>query len=241
MQQTAHRRRADLPPPLRQRRRELRTTLARPSQWRLRVAASQRVNQPLQRLLDPRLRLFDARSSSPCTAHPTGLGPTTVQLPASRSNRRARQSRRIRHQRIASIPDRTRFRGCPDPTPALIEKRLDRSVFLNNGRFEFMITSHPSIESHITQTWKCYFRRCPNLCVTVRERRNRDRTPGIRGRESLPAPCPSAAGTNPHRLFTGLHGQGFARFQGRTSASPPASASTSENGIAWSRCPPSVS
>ena len=24
-----------------------------------------------------------------------------------------------------------------------------------------MITSHPSIESHITQTWKCYFRRCP--------------------------------------------------------------------------------
>ena len=26
-----------------------------------------------------------------------------------------------------------------------------------------MITSHPSIESHITQTWKCYFRRCPYL------------------------------------------------------------------------------
>ena len=98
-----------------------------------------------------------------CTAHPTGFGPTTVQLPASRSNRRARQSRRIRHQRIASIPDRTRFRGRPDPTPALIEKRLDRSVFLNNGRFEFMITSHPSIESHITQTWKCYFRHCPMM------------------------------------------------------------------------------
>ena len=156
MQQSTHRRRAHLPARAQQRRGELRPTLARPPQRRLRVAARQRVNQLLQRLLDARLRLLDARSSGPRTANSTALSAARFQLPAPLADGRARQSRRVRNQSIASISDGTRFRGRPDTTPALIEKPLDRSVLLNDGRFEFNIASHrgsrtqnPSVENII--------------------------------------------------------------------------------------------
>ena len=149
MQQSAHRRRAHLPARVRQRRGELRPTLARPPQRRLRVTASHRVNQLLQRLLDARLRLLDARlrlldarSSGARTANSTALSAAQFQLPAPLSDGRARQSRRVRNQSIASISDGTRFRGRPDTTPTLIEKRLDRRVLLNDCRFEFNIASH---------------------------------------------------------------------------------------------------
>ena len=90
-----------------------------------RVAASHRVNQLLQRLLDARLRLLDARSSGARTANSTALSAARFQLPVPLVNRRARQSRRVRNQSIASVSDGTRFRGRPDTTPALIEIRLD--------------------------------------------------------------------------------------------------------------------
>ena len=142
MQQSAHRRRAHLPARVRQRRGELRPTLARPPQRRLRVAASHRVNQLLQRLLDARLRLLDARSSGARTANSTALSAARFQLPATLEDGRARQSRRVRNQSIASISNGTRFRGRPDTTPALIEKRFDCGVLLNDCRFEFNIASH---------------------------------------------------------------------------------------------------
>ena len=132
----AHRRRTDLPASLRQRRRELRPTLARPSQRRLRIAASQRVNQLLQCLLDPRLRLLDAGPSRTRAADPTELSAARFQLSASRPDGRPGQTCRIRHQRIASIPDGTRLRGRPDTTPTRIEKR-----------FEFVIAPHETIET----------------------------------------------------------------------------------------------
>ena len=140
---------AHLPARVRQRRSELRPTLARPPQRRLRVTARHRVNQFLQRLLDARLRLLDARlrlldarSSGTCTANSTALGPARFQLTAPLAIRRARQPRRVRNQSIASISDGTRFRSGPDTTCALIKKRFDRSVLLNDGRFEFNIASH---------------------------------------------------------------------------------------------------
>ena len=111
-------------------------------QWRLRVAASHRVNQLLQRLLDAWLRLLDARSSGARTANPTALGPARFQLPAPLADGRARQACRVRNQSIASIPDSARFGGCPDTTSALIEIRLDRRVLLNDCRLEFKIASH---------------------------------------------------------------------------------------------------
>ena len=67
---------------------------------------------------------------------------------------RARQSRRVRNQSIASISDGTRFRGRPDTTPALIEKRLDRRVLLNDCRFEFDIASHRGGVEHKTHQMK---------------------------------------------------------------------------------------
>ena len=73
-----------------------------------RVAASHRVNQLLQRLLDARLRLLDARSSGARTANSTALSAARFQLPVPLVNRRARQSRRVRNQSIASVSDGTR-------------------------------------------------------------------------------------------------------------------------------------
>ena len=72
-------RRTHLPTRLRQRRGELRPTLARPPQRRLRVAASQRVNQLLQRLLDAPLRLLDGGPSNIRAASPTALNAATRQ------------------------------------------------------------------------------------------------------------------------------------------------------------------
>ena len=74
VQQSSHRRRAHLPARARQRRSELRPTLACPSQRRLRVAASQRVNEPLQRLFDAGLGLLDTRAPRARTANAPGLG-----------------------------------------------------------------------------------------------------------------------------------------------------------------------
>ena len=105
-------------------------------------AARDRVNQFLQRLLDPRLRLLDPRSSGPRTANSTALGAARFELPAPLANRRARQPRRVRNQSIPSISDCARFRGRPDTATALIEIRLDRRVLLNDGRFKFKIASH---------------------------------------------------------------------------------------------------
>ena len=147
VQQSAHRRRAHLPARARQRRGELRPTLARPPQRGLRVAAGQRVNQLLQRLLDARLGLLDVGASRARAADSTELGAARFQLPAPLADSRTRQSGRIRHQRIASIPDGTRFRGRPYTTPALIEKRLDRRVLLNDRRFELKIASHRGIRT----------------------------------------------------------------------------------------------
>ena len=85
---------------------------------------------------------FHPRVVRPRTANSTALSAARFQLPAPLSDGRARQSRRVRNQSIASISDGTRFRGRPDTTPALIEKRLDCSVLLNVCRFEFNIASH---------------------------------------------------------------------------------------------------
>ena len=142
MEQSAHRRRTHLPTRFRQRRGELRPTLARPPQRRLRVASSQRVNQPLQGLLDARLRLLDARASRTRSAYPSALHTARFQLPATRPDRRARQPRRIRHQSISSIPNGARLRSRPYPTTALVEKPFHRRVLLNDRRFQLEIASH---------------------------------------------------------------------------------------------------
>ena len=64
---------------------------------------------------------------------------------------------RIRHQRIAAISDGARLRGRPDTTPALIEKRLDRCVLLNDRRFEFIVASHSNSETQITRDGNVIF------------------------------------------------------------------------------------
>ena len=161
MEQAAYRGRADLPARARQRRGELRPTLAGPSQRRLRVATGHRVNQGLQCLLDSRLRLLNRRPSRARAPDAPALGCARFQLPASLADGRARQSRRVRDQRIASISDGPRFRGRPDTPPTLIEKSLYRRILLNDGRFEFKIASHRNSRTQYPIRWKLNLGYCP--------------------------------------------------------------------------------
>ena len=142
MQQPTNSRSTYRPTLPRQRTRERRFTLARPAQWRPRVATCDRVNQPLQRLFDTRLGRLDTRSPRPGSTHSTRHLHALLNLSATVTNRFARQPCRRRHQRVTTVPDRHRFSGRPQTTCALVQHRHNRRVLLYNGRFQNNVSIH---------------------------------------------------------------------------------------------------
>ena len=142
VEEPAHRRRADPPPLLRQRRGQLRATLARPAQGRHGVAPGQRIDQRLQGVPKARLRVLEARTPRARTALTRGGRAATCQLLPASPNRQARQPGRCRHQRIAPIADGQRLRCRPHAATALVQDRRDRRVLSHKGSFQLEVSLH---------------------------------------------------------------------------------------------------
>ena len=116
MQQMANRRRTHAPSVGRQRRGQLRATLAGPPQRRHGIPSRQGLDQQIEGLGQARLGLLDVRTPGPWTTDAPGGVNTVRQLPTPVPNRFARQPGGCRHQRVPPIPDRGRFGRRPQAT-----------------------------------------------------------------------------------------------------------------------------
>src|SRR6185312_10054452 len=113
VEEASHRRGAHAPSVVRQRRRELRSTLAGPSQRRHGVATGERIDQLLERLFHSRVRLLDARSSRTDSAHPCCDLDSAFHLAAALADRYPRNPRRRRNNGVTSVADGSRLRRRP--------------------------------------------------------------------------------------------------------------------------------
>ena len=106
--------------------------LARPPQRRLRVAARRGVDQILQ--LRPRIRLLDLEGSPSATLatnlHQVIATRTSTSLVPSLSNRADRKARRTCHGGHATPPNRIGLGARPQPTRALVHRRLQQAPLL---------------------------------------------------------------------------------------------------------------
>ena len=92
------------------------------------IAARQWIDQLLERFLDPRLYLKERRPTSTRLPNSPGMLYCVFDLHPSRANRRTRQTRRRRHERIAAVPNSQKLRGRPESPPAFVEHAADRRV-----------------------------------------------------------------------------------------------------------------
>ena len=145
VQQPAYGGRTHAPRLCGQRRGQRRAALARPAQRRCRVPARERVHQRFEGRQNPGLLLLNPRSSRARSPNPTRRFLTPRYLAASLPDGLPSQTRGRRNQRVATIPNRQRFRRRPPPT-ALVQHRRYRGVPRNNRRFQLQVALHePSV------------------------------------------------------------------------------------------------
>ncbi len=155
VQELPDRRRAHGPAVRGQRPGQLRGALARPSQGRHRVAARQRLDQQVQGLGHPRLRLLGVRTPRPGLANAVGRRHALRQLSTPVPNRLPRQPRRRRDDRVAPEADRDRFGGGLQPLRSLIEQRAHHHILGHERCFQVRIAPHrTAVGSRFPVTWQ---------------------------------------------------------------------------------------
>ena len=137
-----HRGRTHAPALLRQRRRELRATLARPAQRRCRVPPCHRVHERLERGENAGLILLNPGSPRPRRPNAARRRFAADNLPASLADRLARQTGGRRHQRVAAIADGHGLRRRPPSATALVQHGCHRDVFRNDGGLQLHVPLH---------------------------------------------------------------------------------------------------
>lgn len=111
--------------------------LAGPAQWRLRIAARERLNQTLQLLRQVGLALNPGFAPASGAAHSAfGQKVARRDLTQSDENRPPRNTDRARHHRNAAVSMRTGFRGGPEASGMLVQTRGKRAELLPNRRFD---------------------------------------------------------------------------------------------------------
>ncbi len=149
VQQPPHRRRTHRPALRGQRACQLCLALARPPQGRHRIPARHRLDQDHQCFGEPRLDLLDAGSPGTRPTNAPRKRDALRQLPTPIADRLARQTCGRRHDCIAAVPQRRRFRRRPQPAPALIEQRGHHDELGHERRFEVCVALHRTgVRSH---------------------------------------------------------------------------------------------
>jgi hypothetical protein len=142
VQESADRRGTDLPALLRHRRRELRSALARPPERRHRVAASDWIDELLERLLDARLGLRQGRPTCPRPSHfPIERDACFEFLPASAQGL-SRKTSRCGDQCVATVSKCTRLRCPPESSTAFVENTGYRGVLRHYDRLTLHVSPH---------------------------------------------------------------------------------------------------
>ena len=148
-EEAAHGRRTHTPPALRQRRRELRATLARPPQRRRRVPARQGIDQRFKGRGDAGLRRLDAGPPCPRSAQALRRCHAAHDLIAPLPNRLTRQAGRRRHHRVTAIPNGQRFRRGPHASTSLVQLWRHHDELRHKGGFQLDVSLHPNIRSQV--------------------------------------------------------------------------------------------
>jgi hypothetical protein len=123
--------------------------LVRLAQWRPRIATSKRVNQLLQRLLDTRLSVLDARSPRAGSTHSPGHLDAVLNLTVTVTNRLARQPSPVAPETSGSPPKPiARDSAATHRRPARSSGHWrDSRVFLNGRRFQGNVSLHLDMTS----------------------------------------------------------------------------------------------